>query len=140
MYKATEEIYEAFQDAELHCETDENDEGHTYVRAGISTKLTSFSMLFISTDDDNDVSMRIFNFVRFDEEKRGSVLFAANKLNRMFRYVKFFVDFDDNTVTVAMDFPVSCDNVGQTAIEILFRMMDISDEAYSEFMKAIWAS
>ena len=140
MYKATEEIYQAFQEAALHWTADENKDGHTYVRAGISTDLTSFNLLFISTDDDNDVSVRIFNFVRFDEEKRGSVLFAANKLNNTFRYAKFIVDLSDNTVTVATDFPVSCNTIGETAIEILYRFMDISDEAYSEFMKAIWAS
>jgi len=44
MFRATEEIYDAFQSADLNCEKKEQDDV-SYVVAGVSTKLTKFNQI-----------------------------------------------------------------------------------------------
>lgn len=139
MFRATEEIYDAFRADNLHCNKGLNGES-SYVSAGISTKLVNFKVLFISTDDDSDVAMRVYNFIRFDETKLSAVIAAVNSLNAKFRYIKFIVDTDDNSITISWDFPVRCNNIGDTAVEMTIRLMRMADEAYSELMRTIWAS
>ena len=68
------------------------------------------------------------------------MLYAVNKMNRQFRFAKFVVDFEDNTISIEIDFPISCSEVGGIAVEMLFRVMNMADEAYAEFMKAAWSN
>ncbi|MDE6730117.1 MAG: YbjN domain-containing protein [Oscillospiraceae bacterium] len=137
MFKATERICEVFDEHDLKYRTDESD-NRSVVIAGIGTELTQFQLLFISSDDDNDVAMRIYNFVSFKEEKLARIVNLANQLNNEFRYLKFVVD-NDNSVTLAYDFPVTCEDPGIIALEMLSKIMNFADEIYEKFMKELWS-
>lgn len=137
MFRATQEIYDAFREEELKCHVVEKAES-SYVVAEGRTKLTNLKAMFISKDDDSDVAMRLYDFVQFDEALTEKVMMVTNEINTQYRYLKFYVDTRDNSVTVEWDFPVRCDNVGAVAVEMLFKLIKVTDDIYREFMKAIW--
>ena len=136
MFQATKAIQEAFAEANLKCRVEEAG-GMSMVKAGVSGKQTTYSIHFISSDDDNDVASRVMTFVKTPEEKRPQVLEAINECNRKFRFLKFVID-KDNDVNVEADIPLRVTNVGPVAVELTIRIMKILDEAYPIFMKCIW--
>lgn len=96
---------------------------------------------FISRDDDNDVSVRIYGLLHgVMESKRDKVMKACNECNCRFRFVKFCMD-DDGDVNVAYDIPMSTqdDCLGKVAMEVFARVMGILDGAYPVLMHALWS-
>lgn len=71
-------------------------------------------------------------------EKTSTVLFALNECNRKFRWVKFYLD-DDNDVIADTDMLFDEQNIGEAVIEIVMRTANIIDEAYADIMKAVWS-
>lgn len=137
MFRATREVVKAFQEVNFKCKVEEAD-GISLVKAGVSGKQTTYQIHFISTDDDNDVAVRVVAFVKGVPEKRVQLLEAANACNERFRFVKFVLD-QEGRVNVEADIPQRVTNVGPVAVEITVRIMRILDEAYPVFMKALWS-
>ena len=135
IYRATQLVYDFFIEKNVKCSISEGESSST-VRAGINGDNCTFEMLFISRDNDNDVSVRIFDLCRFKDAKRAAVLEACNKCNCSYRFVRFTAD-DDNTITVSFDVPVETANPGEVCFEIFARCMNIVDECYPDIMRAI---
>ena len=89
-------------------------------------------------DDDGAVALRSFDLCTFGPNRREKMYEVCSDLNARFRWVKFFVDEQDNTLTVADDGVVQLDTVGAEVFELVMRMASIVDEGYPEIMKAIW--
>ena len=70
-------------------------------------------------------------------EKTSKVLLTLNSANNKFRWVKFYLD-DDNDVIADTDVIFNEQNVGDACIEIIMRTVSIIDDAYADIMKAIW--
>ncbi len=98
----------------------------------------SYKIRFISSDDDNDVAVRVYSLITVDEDKRPQVMKALNDLNRRFRFIKFVCD-DDGDVNVEYDFLVNAENIPASAREMVIRLVKIIDESYPEIMKALWS-
>lgn len=64
---------------------------------------------------------------------------AINSLNKHFRFAKFVLDTDDNTIQAEWDAAFRSRDVGEICYELLIRMVDICDTAYPDLMKALWA-
>ena len=60
-------------------------------------------------------------------------------MNDKFRWVKFYVDESDNTVSLATDAVITSATCGEVIYELVLRMASIGDDAYPEFMRALWA-
>lgn len=73
------------------------------------------------------------------ENKADQALQAINAANTKFRWLTFFLDANLNIVASG-DHILAPNVVGDTCIELLNRTLNICDEAYVSFMKAIWAS
>lgn len=71
-------------------------------------------------------------------EKTGKLLLTLNECNHKFRWVKFYLD-EDNDIIADADVIFDEQNVGDTCIEIVMRTASIIDDAYSEIMKGIWS-
>ena len=69
-----------------------------------------------------------------DDKKYAAALLACNQLNARFRWVKFYLD-SDRDIRVEADAIVDIDTVGAECCEIVSRMVNIIDEAYTELMK-----
>lgn len=137
MFPATEEIADFFSEKDVHFSVQENDESSRIVASAV-VDYTSFTAYFISSDDSNDVSVRVPHYVRFKSQNRRDMLRIANRMNDKYRFVKFTVNDDAESVTIEYDFAEKTENIGPAAEELFRRVMQIAEEAYPEFMRAIW--
>ncbi len=94
--------------------------------------------LFFNEENTN-VAVRVFNLCKVEESKKPAIYAACNKLNDDYRWAKFCIDEEDNTVTVATDGVIRMDVAGEIAHELVMRLVNITDEAYPILMKALWA-
>ena len=67
------------------------------------------------------------------------LLKAINAVNRRFRFAKFVLDTDDNSVQAELDAVFRSHDVGEICLELMARCVDICDKAYPDLMKALWA-
>ena len=86
------------------------------------------------------IRMRFF----FDQDcqdvaKLDVLLKAINAVNRRFRFAKFVLDTDDNSVQAELDAVFRSHDVGEICLELMARCVDICDKAYPDLMKALWA-
>lgn len=95
-------------------------------------------LLFFSEGNDN-VGIRSFDLCKVPEVKKPALYELCSKLNDEYRWVKFYIDEDDNTITAADDALIQLDSCGEECLELVMRMCDIADEVYPEIMKAIWS-
>ena len=139
VYKMTKKIYDWLQENKpsLKVFIDEREKSsNVWLQFGIKNG-GSYRIRFISSDDDNDVSVRAYAIVSVDSAKRSKVLEAINTVNDKYRYAKFVID-EDNDINVEYDFPVRSNNVEKCASEILSRFVNIIDEAYPVIMRAVF--
>ncbi len=139
-FNATNLIAEIFEERGIHFDVVSRN-GREQLLAGFSVDCgPNVVMRFISRDDDNDVAARIYGLIsNTPKEKRGRVLEACNTLNRKVRFMKFYLD-GDNDINVEYDFPMrSPDNgIGEMAFEIFIRTMQILDSEYGTFVEALY--
>ncbi len=138
MHQATRAIIDAFNEKDIKYAVEENDK-FSYVKAGFHSETgTPVTVMFISSDEDNDVAVRANSLVKLPESKLPELIMVVNDLNREYRYIKFVVN-KDNELRAEFDMPIRTDNVGPVAVEIFIRFMQIIDKALPILMKAIWA-
>ena len=137
MFAATAEIADKFTEKEIVFRVMESEDSCRIIAEAI-VDYAAFSVHFISSDDSNDVSVRIPHFVRFKDAERRDVLHVANEMNAKFRYAKFAVNAEVGAVTIEYDFPEGDDGFADGAAEIFYRLLQIAEEAYPYFMRAIW--
>ncbi len=71
-------------------------------------------------------------------EKTAQMLICLNENNRRFRWVHFYLD-DDNDLIAESDAIIDINTAGPVVAELVGRTASIIDDAYADFMKAIWA-
>ena len=139
VFRATKEVAAALDQKEIKYNILTLKESSAVQVKYSGDNFSTLEILFISSDDDSDVKVRVFGFVSgVPKDKRGAVLETINAMNDKFRYVKFTLDSDDD-LNISYDVPVSEKEVGSIACEMVARFVNIADEAYPEFMKAIWS-
>ena len=139
MHKMTRKIYEELKrDGNLKVFTDDvGNSSQVWLQFGIKNG-GSYRIRFISTDDDNDVAVRVFGMVSIDAGQQAKILPVLNKLNSKYRYVKFVLD-KASDINLEYDYLVRCPDPSVSAKEIMIRIVKIVDEAYPEIMRAMWA-
>lgn len=117
------------------------DEEDNLITTGIGGLDNKGSMKFhiIFDDDGGSVGIRVFEYCAFPKEKTTKMYQVCSKMNEAFRWVKFYVDEEENTITLADDAVIQLDSCGEEVFELLLRMSSIGDDAYPEFMRAIWS-
>ncbi len=71
-------------------------------------------------------------------EKRDAVILACNEINRAYKWIKLYVD-SDNDLMYQVDAKLSPETAGEEALEMILRMANITDEIKTQVMKAIYA-
>ena len=95
--------------------------------------------LFFFDEDCESVAIRVFDIVKIPESKVAAIYPVVNAINNKFRFAKFCIDTDDNTVQAEMDAAFRSHDVGEICRELLLRCVSICDDAYPDLMKALWA-
>ena len=88
-------------------------------------------------DGEGKVRFVVWSIGKFPESKLGAGMVACNALNAKYRWVKFYIDSDDEGCA-EMDAIVDEDTAGEECHELLYRVVNIVDEAYPEIMRALY--
>ncbi len=116
-----------------------NEEKST-IKTGFKAENKQGIELLLIFDDSNDsMAIRSFEYVSFPANKIEKMYEVCSKMNKQYRWIKFYVDENDNTITLGDDAVIQLDTAGDEAWELIVRMVSIGDEAYPEFMKALWS-
>jgi len=115
------------------------DDDEKVVRVGWKLNNTSISILFFFSDDCEDVAIRGGEFVNIPKDKIDNIYKVVNACNNKFRWVKFTLDEESTEVRVEADAVIQLDSCAEECFELMVRMSNIVDDAYPDFMKALWA-
>lgn len=114
--------------------------GREVVEVSFSGKnMNSVRTVFYFDADAEAVAIRVYDIVKVPEEKVDMIYPAISSLNKHFRFAKFVLDTDDNTIQAELDAAFRSRDVGEICYELLIRMVDICNKAYPDLMKALWA-
>lgn len=95
--------------------------------------------VFFDADGDPLVSFKCWEIANFKDEKMAGGIVACNQLNNKYRWVKFYLD-DDCDVVAQIDAYIDEDTCGSECTSLVKRMVNIVDEGYPTFMRAIWGN
>lgn len=98
----------------------------------------SISLLLFIDEDGNSINVKSFSVAKVPENKLMDMYVCLNDLNNQYRWVKFYVD-SDNEVTVSGDAIVDEASAGEECLEIVIRYIGIIDDVYPNIMKTLWA-
>ena len=80
------------------------DKGREAVDVSFSGEnMNTIKTRFIFEEDGESVAIRVFDIVKVPEEKVDMIYPAINSLNKHFRFAKFVLDTDDNTIQAELD-------------------------------------
>ena len=86
--------------------------------------------LFFGQDHDL-VNLRIWNLIDINEADYEKVLDACNELHASYKFVTFFVDKTDWSVTAKLDLPIrEGENCGEICLDGLSYLVNIADSGY----------
>lgn len=129
-FDAKEITYDYFEPTESRNEA---------IRVGFNAKnKDSISVILIFDEDGNSINVKSFSVAKVPEDKLLDIYVCLNELNNQYRWVKFYVD-SDNEVTVSGDAILDEDSAGPECFEIVIRYIGIIDEVYPNIMKILWA-
>lgn len=90
----------------------------------------TYAVAFFFNSDESHCSIRVWDIITFGDADFAKVLRTVNSLNEKYKYVKFSVDEDDNTVTASMDLIYNTEAAGQVVTEAMLRSMQIIEDSY----------
>ena len=139
MHQATRAIVDALSRTSYKYETDEIDNKSLVSLRFRGDNGCQYTIRFISADEDNDVSIRVYKLLSLQGDQRVRILPSLNFLNNKYRFVKFVCD-KDGDVNVEYDYPVRSINPAASAEEMVRRFANIIEESYPVLMKAVWGN
>lgn len=117
--------------------TDRDEHLVTVSYSGDNIQSIKFHVAF---DKDGDGMVQIYGWDigNFGGDKTDKGIEVCNEMNKKYRWVKFYLD-NDNDVCVSTDSYICEANAGSVCLNLVRRMINIVDEAYPSFMRALWA-
>ena len=94
-------------------------------------------MVGFNNEDDNRPSFHCYDLGNFPKEKTAAALVACNNANIDYRWVRFYLD-DDNDVVAAADAVVDEFTSYDEIMEMVFKISGIVNKVYESFMQARW--
>lgn len=139
IFKASKEIEAAIKAQEWNCHIDEQPDGSSSaVITGFNLKCGANIQIFFISAADNDAAVRVFEFIPIPAGKSHEAIHMCNDLNRKFRFTKFVAG--PTHIGVEMDMPVETQNPGAVCVELLVRLLNISEEAYPALQQSFGAA
>jgi hypothetical protein len=138
MGNAAAKMFKSYMDAkEMKCKI-VDDEEERVIKAAWTLENTDMEIIFTFGEDNHDVHMQGYNFLRVSENNFDKMLSAVNECNAKYRWVKFTLDQKHGQIIAEEDAVISLDTCAEDTFELMIRMTQIVDEAYPIFMKAMW--
>lgn len=95
------------------------------------------SYTFFDDDGGSTVQVRCWEIANF-KGKEAKGLIACNKANYTYRWLKFYLD-KDMDVVASIDARLDPNSSAEECLEMVLRLINVIDEAYPMFAKALWA-
>ena len=96
------------------------------------------SIACIFSGDNGEYFSLYLSYEQIPEDKYADVLILCNELNSTYKWVKFYID-KENNFCLDNDAILSEATAAEEAFELLVRLINISDEVKAPLMKAIYA-
>lgn len=94
--------------------------------------------VFFDKDGEGMVTLKCWDIANFKGNKLAAGLIACNDMNDKYRWVKFYVD-KDGDIIAQIDAYIDERTCGYECASLVRRVVNITDEAYPTFMKALWS-
>jgi len=91
--------------------------------------------VFFDRDGDPLTAFKCWEIASF-KDKRDRAIVVCNELNSKYRWVKFFVN-DENNIVADADAMLDASTCGEECMSIVRRLVSIIDESYLMIMKAL---
>ena len=115
------------------------DEKGAVVRTGWNLDNTKLEIYYFFAENNENVHIEGRNFVKVPKDSIDKMYKLCNEINRKFRWFKFTIDEDRLDMVVEDDAVIQLDSCAEEVFELMIRMTQVVDEAYPQFMKAIYA-
>lgn len=136
VYQASKKIGEALDAKDLNYVIEEHDHSSVVVSHLVGKNAKNLIIRFISSNDDNDVSVRFFAIADGSKGDKNKINALLNELNGKYRYICFYMA-DNGEINASYDVALSIgEDLGPVCCEILIRFWNIIDEAYPEIVAA----
>ena len=98
-------------------------------------------MMIIMHFDEDDGSAKVItqDLAKIPDNAVEKMYKVINDLNKRFRWIKFYIDDSDNTITAEDDAVIQLDSCGQEMLRCCIQLAKIADDAYPIIMKAIYS-
>ncbi len=116
--------------------TDKDDDAVLITYSGDNMKSIPV-YVFFDRDGDPLVQFRCWDIANF-KDKIAEGIVTCNSLNAKYRWVKFYLD-EDQDIICECDAYVDQGTCGAECLALVRRLVNITDEAYPEFMRALYA-
>ena len=96
-------------------------------------------VLMVFDDNNSGVKLTGLEIAKFPESKKADVYKLCSEMNARFRWAKFYVDEDDNTIVAEDDAVIFLDTCGEEVLRCCLQLVKVVDVAYPMIMKALYA-
>lgn len=93
--------------------------------------------VFFDKDGDPLVQLKCWEIANF-KNKEAKAMIACNQVNKEWRWIKFYID-DDADIVAGCDAYIDEATCGSECLSLVRRMVNIVDDAYPTFGKALWS-
>lgn len=138
MANAAAKIYEAFLQSD-NVNYSYIDEEEMIMRVGWKLDNTKIADYIMFDEDSEYIQLQGRDFIQIPENKYDLMLDVINDTNREYRWVKFCLDKEGGSIIAMVDAIIQLDTCAEEIDELMHRMNSIVDDAYTKFMKALWA-
>lgn len=121
-----------------HSEIKTRDNGKQTVTFMYQTELMGKPVSVMVTCDSCSVEQTVFGIANIPEDKITNAILMCNDLNAEYRFLKFYVD-EENNVVVEDDAFLDEHSAGAEIFAVTKIMLEKLNDIYGRFMKAIWA-
>lgn len=91
------------------------------------------------SENGDSIKISAYDLVKFPSDRKDRMYKVCNELNAKYRWVKFYVDERDDTITADTDEIIQMDSCAEHTVQATVQLVQIADEAYPDIQRALWS-
>lgn len=114
---------------DIKCSVHGDDKEGVMIAQQLPTAKIPVTILFLTDDKTNSVSVRFYNLYKMEEsEITGNLFFLLNQMNGRYRWGKVVLDEED--IVISMDAMVTPFNIADICLQLTYYGAQMADEVY----------